>query len=291
MSSFEKYQKRRLRLSSLSVIISITLILFLLGVLGLLVLQSKNISNKFKEKFEINIFLDNKAKKKDIAKLQKLLEQATYTKNIEFISKIDAYNNYLKDVGEDFMEELDENPLKNGFNLYLKAAYFDLDKISEIEDELSKNKFIDDVSYSKATVSNLSDLVQKTSFWLLSFSALLGLIAIVLINSYLRLSVYAKRFNIKTMQMVGATKSFIRKPFLYRSIKLGMLGALLAIAILSFILFYFNQKYASLELLKNKISIALLFLGILILGITISWLSTYFATKRFLKLKTDELYY
>ena len=291
MSSFEKYQKRRLRLSSLSVIVSIALILFLLGILGLLVLQSKNISNNFKEKFEINIFLTDKAKKKDIAKFQKSLEGKVYTKSVTYISKIDAYNTYLKEVGEDFMEELDENPLKNGLNLYLKAEYFDLDKIQEIEDELSSNKFIYDISYSKATVSNLSELVKKTSFWLLSFSALLGLISIVLINSYLRLSVYAKRFNIKTMQMVGATKSFIRKPFLYRSIKLGMLGALVAIAILIVLLVYFNQKYSGLELLNNKTSLVLLFFGIFILGVLISWLSTYFATKRFLKLKTDELYY
>ncbi len=289
--SFEKYQKRRLRLSSLSVVISIALILFLLGVLGLLVLQSKNISNNFKEKFEINIFLNNKAKKKDIAKLQKTLEAKEFTKSVTYISKIDAYNIYLKDVGEDFMEELDENPLKNGFNLYLKAAYFDLDKIQKIEDELSENKFIDDIFYSKATVSNLSEMVKKTSFWLLSFSGLLGLIAIVLINSYLRLSVYAKRFTIKTMQMVGATKGFIRKPFLYKSIKLGMFGALLAILILIGILLYFDKQYADLELLKNKTSLAILFLGILSLGVLISVLSTYFATKRFLKLKTDELYY
>ncbi len=289
--SFEKYQKRRLRLSSLSVVISIALILFLLGILGLLVLQSKNISNNFKEKFEINIFLNNKAKKKDIAKLQRTLEGKEYTKSVTYISKIDAYNTYLKDVGEDFMEELDENPLKNGFNLYLKAAYFDLDKIQEIEEKLFENKFIDDIFYSKATVSNLSELVKKTSFWLLSFSGLLGLIAIVLINSYLRLSVYAKRFTIKTMQMVGATKGFIRKPFLFKSIKLGMYGALLAILILIGILLYFNKQYADLELLKNKTSLGILFLGILSLGILISVLSTYFATKRFLKLKTDELYY
>lgn len=289
--SFEKYQKRRLRLSSLSVIVSIALILFLLGILGLFILQSKNISDNFKEKFEVNIFLTNKAKKTDIAKLQKLLEEKEYTKSVSFISKIDAYNTYLEDVGEDFMEELDENPLKNGFNLFLKAAYFNLDRISEIEDELIENKFIDDISYSKATVSNLNDLVKKSSFWLLSFSALLSLIAIVLINSYLRLSVYAKRFVIKTMQMVGATKRFIRKPFLFRSVKLGMLGGLLAIAVLVGLLFYFDQKYSGLELFKNKISLTILFIGIFILGILISWLSTYFATKRFLKLKTDELYY
>lgn len=291
MGSFEKYQKRRLRISSLSVIVSIALILFLLGVMGLLVLQSKTISDNFKEKFEINIFLKNKAKQKNILKIKELLEKKEYTKSIEFVSKVDAYNIYLKDLGEDFMEELDENPLKNGFILHLKAAFFNLNKIQEIEEELIKNKLIYNVSYSKATVENLSDFVKKSSFWLLIFSALFCLIAIVLINSYLRLSVYSKRFTIKTMQMVGATKRFIRKPFLFKSIKLGMFGAIIAITILISILYYFDGKYPNLGLLKDKLNIIILMIGVFSLGILISWLSTFFATKRFLKLTTDELYY
>ncbi len=289
--SFEKYQKRRLRLSSLSVVISISLILFLLGILGLIVLQSKSISDNFKEEFEISIFLNDTAKENDIKELETLLKKKEYTKKITFLSKEKAYQTYLKELGEDFMKELDENPLKNSVNLYLKADYFDLKKIEKIEKNLLKNKFINDISYSKATVSNLNNFVKKTSFWLLAFSSLLGLIAFVLINSYLRLAVYSKRFNIKTMQMVGATKRFIRKPFLYRSIKLGMLGAILAIAALSTIIYYLDNKYTVLKIANNKQQIALLFAGIFILGIIITWISTYFATRRFLKLKTDELYY
>ena len=289
--SFEKYQKRRLRLSSISVIISIAMILFMLGLLGLLVLQSKTVSDNFKEQFEISIFLNDSANKKDIASLQKEIKNKLYAKKVSFLSKKEAYKTYIKELGEDFMQELDENPLKNNINLYVKANYFDLKKIENIEKELLKNKFIDDVSYSKATVKNINGIVKKISFWLLAFSGLLSVIAFVLINSYLRLAVYSKRFNIKTMQMVGATKKFIRKPFLYRSIKLGMAGAILAIGVLSSILFYLNKKYPSLHLSDNKEKIALLFVVIFLIGIFITWISTFFATRRFLKLKTDELYY
>ena len=289
--SFEKYQKRRLRLSSLSVIISITMILFMLGLLGLLVLQSKTVSDNFKEQFEISIFLSDKAKKEDIAKLQQEIKAKPYTKKVTFLSKEEAYKTYIKELGEDFMQELDENPLKNNINLFIKASYFDVDKMQNIEKELLKNKFIEDVSYSKATIKNINGIVKKLSFWLLVFSGLLSIIAFVLINSYLRLAVYSKRFNIKTMQMVGATKRFIRKPFLYKSIKLGMIGAILAIGILSTILYYLNQKYPSLHLGDNKEKIVILFVLIFLIGIVITWISTYFATRRFLKLKTDELYY
>ncbi len=289
--SFEKYQKRRLRLSSLSVIISITMILFMLGLLGLLVLQSKTVSDNFKEQFEISIFLSDKAKKEDIAKLQQEIKAKPYAKKVTFLSKEEAYKTYIKELGEDFMQELDENPLKNNINLFIKASYFDVDKMQNIEKELLKNKFIEDVSYSKATIKNINGIVKKISFWLLVFSGLLSIIAFVLINSYLRLAVYSKRFNIKTMQMVGATKRFIRKPFLYKSIKLGMIGAILAIGILSGILYYLNQKYPSLHLSDNKEQIIILFVLIFLIGIVITWISTYFATRRFLKLKTDELYY
>jgi cell division transport system permease protein len=291
MTSFEKYQKRRLRLSYLSVVISITLVLFLLGLLGLLIFHTQNISNHFKEKYAISIFLNDNVKEKTIKSLQKTLDEKEYTKKTIYISKEQAIEIYKEDVGEDFMNFLGENPLKNGFDLFLKADFVFPDKMKNIEDELLKIKGIQEVSYDKAFISLLTNSVKSISFWLLVFSGLLSLIAIVLINSYLRLSIYAKRFTIKTMQMVGATKRFIRKPFLYRSVKLGMLGSILAIIILLFILYHFNNKFTDLGLLDDKLSLALLFLGIFIVGIFITWFSTFFATKRFLNLKQEELHY
>jgi cell division transport system permease protein len=291
ITSFEKYQKRRLRSSYLSVVISIALVLFLLGLLGLLIFHTKNISNHFKEKYAINIFIKDSAKEKDIENLKKTLQAEVFTKTIKFVSKDQALEIYKKEIGEDFMEFLGENPLKSSIDLFLKAAYVSADKIQEIEKKIIKNKFVEEVTYDKSLVSLLNKSVKKISFWLLIFSGLLSLIAIVLINSYLRLSIYSKRFIIKTMQMVGATKSFIRKPFLYRSVKLGMVGAVVAIGALNMLLFYMDKKYPDLGLTDDKLNLSLLFLGVFILGMVITWLSTFFATKRFLNLTADELHY
>ncbi len=291
ITSFEKYQKRRLRSSYLSVVISIALVLFLLGLLGLLIFHTKNISNHFKEKYAINIFIKDSAKEKDIENLKKTLQAEVFTKTIKFVSKDQALEIYKKEIGEDFMEFLGENPLKSSIDLFLKAAYVSADKIQEIEKKIIKNKSVEEVTYDKSLVSLLNKSVKKISFWLLIFSGLLSLIAMVLINSYLRLSIYSKRFIIKTMQMVGATKSFIRKPFLYRSVKLGMVGAVVAIGALNMLLFYMDKKYPDLGLTDDKLNLSLLFLGVFILGMVITWLSTFFATKRFLNLTADELHY
>ncbi len=291
ITSFEKYQKRRLRSSYLSVVFSIGLVLFLLGLLALLIFHTKNISNHFKEQYAINIFLKDDAKKSDVEKLQKSLQNKDFTKTLKFVSKEQALEIYKKDVGEDFMEFLGENPLKSSIDLYLKSDFVEPNKIKKIKDSILKNNIIDDITYDKSLVSLLDSSVKKISFWLLAFSALLSLIAIVLINSYLRLATYSKRFIIKTMQMVGATKRFIRKPFLYRSVKLGMLGALVAILALFILLMYLNNTYPDLDLFSNKQNLALIFLGVFIIGIIITWISTYFATNRFLNLTTDELHY
>ncbi len=290
-TSFEKYQKRRLRSSYFSVIISIGLVLFLLGLLGLLVLHTKKISNHFKEQYAINIFIKDDATPKDIDALEKSLNNKEFTKTLKFVSKKQALEIYKKDIGEDFMEFLGENPLKNGIDLYLKSDFVQPEKIQKIEKSILKNKFVSEITYDKSLVSLINESVKKISFWLLAFSALLGVIAIVLINGYLRLAIYAKRFIIKTMQMVGATKRFIRKPFLYRSVKLGMAGAFVAIVALSILLFYINNKYPNLNVLEDKLNLGLLFIGVFIAGIIITWLSTFFATKRFLNLTSDELHY
>ncbi|MEE9348750.1 MAG: permease-like cell division protein FtsX [Flavobacteriaceae bacterium] len=291
LTSFEQYQKRRLRSSYVSVIFSIALVLFILGLLALLIFHTQTLSKHFKEKYAINVFIKDKAKEKDFKKIRKFLEDKDFTTKVKFVSKKDALKIYVQDVGEDFMEFLGDNPLNNSFDLYLKSEFVDPDKIKDIEKIILKNKFIDEVSYDKSLVSMLSNSVKKISFWLLAFAALLSLITIVLINSYLRLSIYAKRFNIKTMQMVGATKRFIRKPFLYRSVKLGMIGAIVAIIALVLLLLYFNKTYPDIGLVKDKVTLMLLFASVFILGIVITWLSTYFATKRFLNLTAEELHY
>ena len=189
------------------------------------------------------------------------------------------------------MDFLGYNPLQNSIDVYLKADYISSGEIDTIAEELTNKNFVDEVVYDKPLISLLNENVTKISFWILSISALFTFIAVLLINSSIRLSVYSKRFIIKTMQMVGATKRFIRKPFIWKSVKLGMIGAVLALIGMGVVLYYMNKSFPELELLQDVSMLAALFIGVFLMGVTITWLSTFFATQRFLNLKTDELYY
>lgn len=290
-NSFETYQKRRLRSSYFSVIISIALVLFLVGLLGLIVLKTNSITKHFKEKIVMTIFLKDNAKKKNVDVLQAELKKAPYTKLVTYVSKSEAAKRYSEDIGEDFLEFLGENPLKNAIDLSLKSDFVTPEKMADIEKNLMVRSTIAEISYDKPLIELLSKNINRLSFWMLLFSGLFTLIAVVLINSSIRLSVYSKRFTIKTMQMVGATKRFIRIPFIWQSVRLGVMGALVAIAGLIGFIYYMNEKIPEIELLDNYEMLAVLFSAIIGLGILITWLSTFFATQRFLNLRTDELYY
>lgn len=290
-SSFEKYQKRRLISSYFSVVISISLVLFLLGLLGLLVLNTKKVADHFKEKIALTIYLKDAAKDVEIKQLEKTLALAEYTKSTTFISKDEAAEEHSKDIGENFMDFLGYNPLQNSIDVYLKADYVDQAKIEEINAAILKKNFVDEVIYDKPLISLLNDNIKRISFWVLLISGIFTFIAVLLINSSIRLSVYSKRFIIKTMQMVGATKKFIRRPFIWKSVRLGMIGAIVALIGVGVVLYYLNQTFPELALLDDKILLIILFAGIFGIGVLITWISTFFATQRFLNLRTDELYY
>lgn len=289
--SFDKYQKRRLRSSYFSVIVSISLVLFMVGVLGLILLKSTSVANHVKEKTAMTLFLKDNISKKNIEDLRASLLKEKFTKEIVYISKEEAAEFHSKDLGEDFVKFLGTNPLKNGIDIYLKAEFVTPEKMAEIEKRFQKNAFVLEVSYDKPLIRFLTKNIQKMSFWLLVVSAFFALISVLLINSALRLSVYSKRFNIKTMQMVGATKSFIRKPFLLQGIKLGMIGSIISLIGLGAVIYYTNKYIPALQLLNDYMLLSFLFGGVLVVAFLITWLSTYFATQRFLNLKTDELYY
>jgi len=290
-NSFEKYQKKRLRSSYLSVIVSIALILFLVGLLGLIILKTKSLAQHFKEQVTLNIFLNDTEDVNTNIDFQKELRSKEYTKTLEFVSKEKAAEIMQEEIGQDFLEFLGTNPLKNTINLHLKSEFVTKDKLKEIEQSLVKNKLVYEVSYDKPLIELLNKNINRISLWILVFSGLLTLIAVVLINSSIRLSVYSKRFIIKTMQMVGATKGFIRRPFIWTSIKLGILGALLAIVALIGLSYYIEQQVPDIKILDDIKLMGIVFGGVLLLGILITWISTFFATRRFLNLRTDELYY
>ena len=290
-SAFEKHQKRRLISSYFSVVISIALVLFLLGLLGMLVLNAKTISNNFKERVVVTIYLNDTAKEVEINQLEKSLTLASYIKETKYISKEDAADFMKGEYGEDFLDDIGHNPLQNSIEVNLKADFVTEQRLDSISQATLTKKFVDDVRYDKDLVSMMNSNVKRISLWVLIISALFTLIAVLLINSSIRLSVYSKRFTIKTMQMVGATKQFIRRPFILKSIKLGIIGAIIALIGMAVVLYYIDKTFADLELLSNPLLITGLFLSVFVLGIVITWISTYIATQRFLNLKTDQLYY
>ena len=290
-TSFDSYQKRRLQSSYFSVVISIALVLFMIGILGLILLKSTKVSNHFKEKVAMTLFLKDGVSYKGTEALQDSLKKSDFTKRIRFVSKTQAAKEYSKDIGEDFLKFLGKNPLKNGIDLYLKADFVTPEKMAELEDGFEKHRLIEEVSYDKPLIQLLTKNIKRISFWLLVLSGFFALVAIILINSSIRLSIYSKRFNIKTMQMVGATKSFIRKPFIWRSIRLGLLGAFIALIGLAAVVFYVDKHIPALALIKDYISLAYVAGGIFLIAFIITWISTFFATQRFLNLQTDELYY
>lgn len=289
--SFENYQKRKLISSYFSVVLSIGLVLFLLGTLGLLVLNTKKLADHFKEQISISVFLKDTAKQVEIDQLQKTLSLAAYAKSATFISKEEAAEQHSEEIGENFLDFLGYNPLKNSIDVKLKADFVSTEQIEEIAAELSSKAYVQEVSYDKPLIALLNENVKKISFWILVASGIFTFIAVLLINSSIRLSIYSKRFIIKTMQMVGATKMFIRLPFIITNIKLGILGAVIAMVALSIVAYYLNVNFPELSLLQDPTIVVLLFIGVFVLGVLISLISTYFATQRFLNLRTDDLYY
>lgn len=289
-SNFDKFQKRRLISSYFSVVLSVFLVLFLLGILGFFIINSKKLADDFKEEIAMTVFFKNEANDTILKAFGKELKTASFAKSFVYVTKEQAAKQHTDIIGEDFMTFLGENPLQNSYDIHLKADYVVRDSIEKIESRLRKNAMISDIVYDKQLVNLVNDNIKKVSMWILIISGFLTVVAVLLINSSLRLSIYSNRFIIKTMQMVGATKAFIRKPFVMRSIKLGMIGAGLAIIALIGVLIYIETNFPGLGILENKLLVALVLLLVFGAGVLITWIGTYFATQRFLNLRTDDLY-
>jgi cell division transport system permease protein len=289
-SSYDKFQKRRLISSYFSVVLSVFLVLFLLGMLGLFIINSKKLADDFRENIAMTVFFKNEANDTIIKSFDAELKRAPFAKTFEYVSKDAAAKQHTDIIGEDFVTFLGENPLQNSFDIHLKADYVYKDSIAKVESQLRKNPMISDIVYDKQLVNLVNDNIKKVSMWILIISGFFTVIAVLLINSSLRLSIHSNRFIIKTMQMVGATKAFIRKPFVMRSVRLGMIGAGLAVLALIGVLIYLESNFPDLGLLDDQLLIALVLISVFGIGVLITWLSTYFATQRFLNLRTDDLY-
>lgn len=289
-SSFEKFQKRRVITSYFSVVLSVFLVLFLLGILGLFVINSKRISDNFKEDIVMTVFFKNEANDSIIKAFDDELKTAAFAKDFKYVTKEEAAEQHKKVIGEDFMEFLGVNPLQNSFDIHLKADFVTNASFQKIETRLRKNEMISDIVYDKQLVTLVNDNVKKISMWILIISGIFAFVSVLLINSSMRLSIYSNRFIIKTMQLVGATKAFIRKPFVRRSMMLGLIGAFIAVIALIGVLAYIEINFPNLNILRDKTETILVLVGVIVLGALIPWISTFFATQRFLNLRTDDLY-
>ncbi len=286
----EKVNKGRIRNSYASVIVSISLVLFLLGLIGVLALNAKKVTDYVRENFVFTIYLKDSAKKVEVKKLQKTLELTDYVKSTEYVSKEEAAEIVKDELGEDFINFIGYNPLKNSIDIHLKAEYVQPEHMKMIEKNLASKKFVTEVVYDKMLIEQMSKNIERITFWLLIFASMFMVVAIALINSSIRLSVYSKRFTIKTMQLVGATKGFIRRPFMWKHVKLGLIAAIIALSLLSAMLYYFQLNFPALADMQDIKFYIILYLSVIFVGIFISWISTYFAINKYLRLRTEQLY-
>ena len=282
--------KRRLRSSYLTSIVSISLVLFLLGLIGLLLLNTKKISDYVKENLKFTVYLKDHVKEVDILRVQKNLDAKHYVKETRYITKEQAAIEFQKELGENFIDFLGFNPLTPSIDVRLYAEYANSDSIAEIKKDLGKFSQIDEVYYQESLIHLVNKNMRKISLFILIISGLLFLVAITLINNTIRLSIYSKRFLIRTMQIVGANNSFILRPFLYKSAVHGSVGALIAIGMLAGMIYLIQNEMESIINFQDIKLLSILFIIVLLTGIIISWISTYFAVNRYLNIKTDYLY-
>ncbi len=285
-----KHIKQRLRSSQLTAVISISLVLFLLGLVGTMILFAGKISNYVKENIGFSIILKENIKEIDSFRLQKDLDASIFIKSTDYITRERAAEEFQEALGENFVDFLGYNPLLASIEVKLYAEYANPDSLVMIKSRLAEYDQIKEVYYQENLVDLLNNNIQRISVYLMIFSALLMLVSIVLINNTVRLTIYARRFLINTMKLVGATHSFIRRPFLLQSMGQGILGSLVAIVLLSFVLKALESEFTAIISFKDYELIGVLFAGIILLGILLSLLAAYFASTKYLRMKTDQLF-
>lgn len=287
----ERLNRRRLRTSYFSVVVSMSLVLFTMGVLGIIVFNAKRIADHVKENFVVTVMLKPEVKDVELRQFQKELELEPYVKSTEYISKEEAAEMLKEDLDEDFLEFLGFNPLSNSIEVHFHADFATEEILEEFSQLAHQNRMVEEVVYDKPLIKLMNDNIQKLSLGILILSTLLALVAVALINSSIRLSIYARRFTINTMQLVGATRSFIRKPFLMRSMQLGFLGGLIAVFLLATLLYFTDKNIPELALFADLQSLGIIVLAIFFIGIFLSWLFTFLAVRKYLNLRTEDLYF
>ncbi|MEC8637015.1 MAG: permease-like cell division protein FtsX [Bacteroidota bacterium] len=285
----EKFNKRRLISTYFSVVVSITLVLFLTGLLGLLLINSKKVADHFKEQIVMTIYVKDSAKEVELKQLQKTLRLNSATKKVIYVSKEEASQRHANEIGEDFMEFLGYNPLLNSIDVFFKAPFLNPVMVSKLSKDISLYSYVSEVVYDRPLLELLDQNIKKITFMMLLASSLFILVAVLLINSSIRLSIYSKRLIIKTMQLVGATKSFIQRPFIKTHLMMSTLGSIIAISGMVLVIYEIQKRFPELQISENPLEPVFVFLGVFLLGLGITTVSTFFATQRYLNLKSDAI--
>lgn len=286
-----KYYKRRIRTSNVSTVISITLVLFMMGLLGLLVLNARKLADYAKENIGFSIMIKNGVNEGAIRAFQKKLDQEKFVKSTVYIPKEKAAIQLKKELGEDFIGFLGYNPLLPTIDLRLKADYANMEQVQKIEKLLLTNPEVKEVFYQKSLVEMVNQNIERISLFILGFSLILLIISIALINNTIRLSVYSKRFLLRTMQLVGATRGFICRPYTRNGILNGLISSLIALGLLLGLVSLAFQEIPELYQVSDLSMYVILIVFIILLGVLLSWLSTLLAVRKYLRMKTDELYH
>ena len=281
---------RRILSSSASVVISLSLVLFVIGLLGLVLINAQRLSNYVKENIGFTIMLKEGVNEIEIMNFQKILDAADFAKSSTFVSKEQATKDLQNDLGEDFVSFLGYSPLLASVDVKLNASYANTDSLAAIKAELNDYPEVYTIFYQENLIDKLNSNVNRLSFFLLSFCLLLFVIAFALINNTIRLSVYSKRFLIRTMRLVGATNSFIQKPFLVKGIYQGIYSSIFAIFMLIGSIQLIQSETASMLNITDLKIIGFIFILIFIFGFFLSWISTFFAVRKFIKQNESELY-
>ena len=285
------HERARLRSSYISLVVSVSLVLFLLGILGLVLINAKALSDYFRESLSFSVILDDASKEADIRMLQKDLDAKSYVKSTTYVSKDDAAAKMKQELGEDFVSYLGENPLPPTIDVYLTSPYTNPDSVSKIEKYILGYPFVKEVSYQDSLLYLINENVKKISLFLLVISSFLFLIALTIINNTIRISIYSKRFLIRTMQLVGASRAFIRRPFLIQSALHGLLAALIAMSLLMGMLYLIEKEFLLMFSFERTYLMILLGTSIIITGVVINVISTFFSVNRYLSISEDKLYY
>ena len=281
-------KNRRLFTSYVSITVIMSIVLFLFGFFGIFFISSNSIANSFKEDFSVSIFFKENAKKIEIIQLQNELLMSSYIQKLKYISKDDALLIMKEEYGQDFIQELGFNPLVNSIDINLKSEFVEASSLDSISAIISKKKYVDEITYDKNLINSINNNIRRVSLWLMPSIMILSIITFLVINSSIRLSIYSNRQLIKTMQLVGATKSFIRRPFIRTNILLSIISSLISISILILLIYYIDSNISFVENIKLQ-SLLMLFIIIISLGLIISYISTFLATQNILKIKADNL--